>query len=400
MAAIPGSVPLTGKVAPTDTTDTFATHMDIYGEGGYMSVADTAARNLITEDRRKLGMAVCTTTDNKIYTLTTEPGGATTIDANWTEFSSGGNPDLQDILDEGTDASNLPYSGAVYSTSDSLGFLPTNSVVIGNGDLPTGEAAYVGCIYNASPMHNSVNIWAQHDTSVSNNDGRVLLYAKNANGITDFNLSGDGFTLRHLDPIAGGDIVLDSTPAGAGKMELRAWGSPIAEHAYIELNSGTTIGPYEGYIKLTASSFGSNNIRTAHHYPVIMDSNGILGRGQPGGLSQTVTVVALTPNYINNASANYFNVDLSGAPSGAIDLIIQNSDIIPIGSAVTIQITQGPTLPNTLVWSTASPVVAAGIKWEGATPLTTPTQVNGAIDIVTLVWNGTYYLGSYGTNFV
>ena len=69
MAAIPGSVPLTGKVAPTDTTDTFATHMDIYGEGGYMAVADTSTRNLITEDRRKLGMAVCTTADNKIYTL-------------------------------------------------------------------------------------------------------------------------------------------------------------------------------------------------------------------------------------------------------------------------------------------------------------------------------------------
>ena len=89
MAAIPGSVPLTGKVAPTDTTDTFATHMDIYGEGGYMAVADTSTRNLITEDRRKLGMAVCTTADNKIYTLTTNPAGATTVDGDWTEFSSG-----------------------------------------------------------------------------------------------------------------------------------------------------------------------------------------------------------------------------------------------------------------------------------------------------------------------
>ena len=104
MAAIPGSVPLTGKVAPTDTTDTFATHMDIYGEGGYMAVADTATRNLITEDRRKLGMAVCTTSDNKIYTLTTNPAGATTVDGDWTEFSGGGSLDLQAVMDNGSTA--------------------------------------------------------------------------------------------------------------------------------------------------------------------------------------------------------------------------------------------------------------------------------------------------------
>ena len=52
MAQIPGSIPITGKVAPTDTTDTFATHVDVFGEGGYMTVADQAEREAITTERK------------------------------------------------------------------------------------------------------------------------------------------------------------------------------------------------------------------------------------------------------------------------------------------------------------------------------------------------------------
>jgi len=99
MAQIPGSVPLTGKVAPTDTTDTFATHVDIYGEGGYMTVADQTEREAITTERRKQGMAVFQNDTNEMYIL---QDGVTNAD--WVLFSGGGggSGDMQDVFDNST----------------------------------------------------------------------------------------------------------------------------------------------------------------------------------------------------------------------------------------------------------------------------------------------------------
>ena len=58
MAKISGGIPVTGFVSPTDDTDTFATHSEEYGKGGYKSVANSAERQAITFERRKEGMLV------------------------------------------------------------------------------------------------------------------------------------------------------------------------------------------------------------------------------------------------------------------------------------------------------------------------------------------------------
>ena len=124
MAQIPGSVPLTGKVAPTDTTDTFATHVDIYGEGGYMTVANTTERDAITTERRKQGMAVFVNDTNEMYIL---QDGVT--NANWVLFSGGsGASDLQSVLEGGSQflkpngytggILTINYSGVTSNPSD------------------------------------------------------------------------------------------------------------------------------------------------------------------------------------------------------------------------------------------------------------------------------------------
>ena len=58
MPLIPRSVRFTGFIAPSDSDDTYAVHDEIYGRGGWRTVADLAARNAITLDRRREGMAV------------------------------------------------------------------------------------------------------------------------------------------------------------------------------------------------------------------------------------------------------------------------------------------------------------------------------------------------------
>lgn len=58
MASIPGSVRVGGFIAPSDTTDTYATHDSLYGRGGLKEVASVAERDAIPSDRRREGMIV------------------------------------------------------------------------------------------------------------------------------------------------------------------------------------------------------------------------------------------------------------------------------------------------------------------------------------------------------
>ena len=69
MATIPGSVPVTGFIAPTDSNDTYASHSEVYGRGGYRTVANTTARDAITTDRRLEGMLVFCVADGVTYQL-------------------------------------------------------------------------------------------------------------------------------------------------------------------------------------------------------------------------------------------------------------------------------------------------------------------------------------------
>jgi len=89
MARIPRSVRVTGFFAPSDSEDTYAVHDEIYGRGGWRTVADITARDAITADRRREGMAVRVldtgSGDQGFYTLT---GGITNSD--WVEDVLGG----------------------------------------------------------------------------------------------------------------------------------------------------------------------------------------------------------------------------------------------------------------------------------------------------------------------
>lgn len=73
MAAIPGSVRVTGFIGPTDSTDTYAVTDAKYGRDGLRNVADNTERNAITADRRRQGMVVGTDSDGKYWYLKPSP---------------------------------------------------------------------------------------------------------------------------------------------------------------------------------------------------------------------------------------------------------------------------------------------------------------------------------------
>jgi hypothetical protein len=107
MVQIPGSIRVTGFIAPTDSTDVYKTHAEEYGGGGYRTVTNFTERNNIPDDRRKEGMLVKVLNAGGgvtiIYTLI---GGIT--NSHWQEQSFGGESTL--LTGEGNP------NGSVYGT--------------------------------------------------------------------------------------------------------------------------------------------------------------------------------------------------------------------------------------------------------------------------------------------
>lgn len=55
---IPGTTPISARIAPTSELDTWATHEAKWGKGGLRTVATTVDRDTIMVERREVGMEV------------------------------------------------------------------------------------------------------------------------------------------------------------------------------------------------------------------------------------------------------------------------------------------------------------------------------------------------------
>ena len=121
MAPIPGSVRVGGFIAPTDSTDVYATQSEVYNLGGFRAVANAAARLAITAGRRKEGMLVFQIDTAEFWTLI---GGIT-------------DPDYVNLGPWGS-ASGLDPDPAVWVTNR------IETVVLAQAThlFPTGAGAY------------------------------------------------------------------------------------------------------------------------------------------------------------------------------------------------------------------------------------------------------------------
>lgn len=107
MSSYPGTVGLTGGVAPADTLDTYPITYEEFNKGGYRSVANTTELYAIYPTRRKIGMIVYIEDLDEYRTL---KAGITNAD--WVEVPiSGGSFPLLTIQDDNsTDYLTLPNS--------------------------------------------------------------------------------------------------------------------------------------------------------------------------------------------------------------------------------------------------------------------------------------------------
>ena len=84
MTTYPGSVRVTGFIAPSDTSDTYATHDSRFSLGGGHEVADHTERDAIPDDRRREGLSCYTANDKITWQL---QGGI--ANSNWIAMAIG-----------------------------------------------------------------------------------------------------------------------------------------------------------------------------------------------------------------------------------------------------------------------------------------------------------------------
>jgi hypothetical protein len=82
MAGYSGSIPVTGFIAPADTSDSYAVIDPLYGIDGLRNVNSTAERNSIPNNRRRPGMVVGI--NGSYFKLNAAPWNGT--DSDWTNF--------------------------------------------------------------------------------------------------------------------------------------------------------------------------------------------------------------------------------------------------------------------------------------------------------------------------
>ena len=125
MAVIPGTVRITGVLAPTDSTDTYPVIDPVYGIDGLRSVADAAERDSITELRRREGMLVYVRDVGIYYRLLASPWAYDSTD--WQPFSS---------------INSFYVAGPLYSSATSskeiIATIPVDATI-----LPLGKSAKI-----------------------------------------------------------------------------------------------------------------------------------------------------------------------------------------------------------------------------------------------------------------
>ena len=177
-----GSVTVTGYIAPSDENDTYASHSEEWGRGGWRTVADITARNAITSDRRKIGMLVrvldARAGSEKFYTL------AAGIDnANWVEQNFGGGA---------VAAEDVTYDNS------------TSGLTATDAQAAIDEIVATAVYTNANPIPSTIGGWAAGSTFTGLTmqemwDG--LLYPYQTPAFSSFSISGQATSLEVGDSI-------------------------------------------------------------------------------------------------------------------------------------------------------------------------------------------------------
>lgn len=187
MAEIPGSVRVTGFMAPSDSEDTYPVHDSIYGMGGWREVADVAARNAIPAQRRREGMVVYVTGTSQAWWL---QGGVG--DENWTLMPVGESVGLQ----------------------REITFVLRKDLIVGESVTNAVAVERAGTIESARAVASTVPVGAAAIFKLKKN-GTEITTAENRLTIADGATTGSISTFSLADVAADDSFTLDISQVGS-----------------------------------------------------------------------------------------------------------------------------------------------------------------------------------------
>jgi hypothetical protein len=256
---IPGSIPVTGFIGPTDSNDTYAVTDAIYGIDGYRSVSATTARNAITTERRREGMLVYTQADQNVWQLLPSPWSGT--DADWKLFISSA---ATNSLTATTGF--LSLSGGIVSGNTSFtANLSANTLFINNTNIGNLFIALSGT--NGNLVTGDIEI--SDDINLSWNAGADLLQYNSTSTNVELTTS-NGF-----DVVSGGIL-----SAGTNLYQIFATTGATITGNYLAISGGTVTGNTIFTTGLTANTLVlTENTNAPLNVPIFTSNPGTLTDG-------------------------------------------------------------------------------------------------------------------------
>ena len=192
-------------------------------------------------------------------------------------------------------------------------------------------------------------------------------------------------------------IIVNANTGGDAFLQLRTINSGAKFWTIANDNTGTNVGaltfatgstPSSGIV-MTLNQAGNVGIGptafNAAHRLVVEGNAHISGQIFQGAITTyTPTGTTQTVDWDNG---NVQTVDLESA-TGNVTLTLNNPEI---GATYIVKVIQDSAIARDILW----PVV---VLWQGGTPPVISTTLNG-FDVITLLWDGTNYLGNFGQDY-
>lgn len=199
MSIINGGIPVTGFIAPTDTTDVYPVIDPIYGIDGLRNVSTYSDRDNISLLRRREGMLVGVSSDSTYWKLLASTGSNTWnvgSASNWALFSAGGGIYEQYYIPT-NDIVIIPS----YSQYWIWGDLTVAGTLVNYGDVVIANG---GLVISGGTFSNSGSI-----SFVTIDSGRVYVTSStigfNEQGLTvSASILPNSLTSSHLNTVNGG----------------------------------------------------------------------------------------------------------------------------------------------------------------------------------------------------
>ena len=219
MALIPGTIPVTGTFAPTDTIDTFAIMDMTYILDGWRNVANKTERNAVTDERRKEGMIVGTQDTSEYWRLLAAPWTGT--DTDWELFIGGDGASSLDALDDVTLVSPIMDGDIlVYNISTGQWENAEISNIYTIDGILSGNRIVSGGISNNSISFNDLTSFYAESTHTG--DSHSMLLTNNFFGL-DFGGGGfaEGSKVHVIGNASGPEIKIYTHVGGASAQTSR-----------------------------------------------------------------------------------------------------------------------------------------------------------------------------------